>query len=150
MNVFLRVQKYPQVYFFMKNLILLSFFLLSLASTQAQSAKNDTIQTFYRRQPFLSFQNQDGIVLPTNDFIKSQAQPTFSAFSVKYGYAATKSRWQDYAYGMPYSGVGLMFAEFFNKEELGSPFALYAFQGTTISNLSARTKLNFEWFLLIS
>jgi len=131
----------------MRKLILLSIFLLSIVYTRAQNAKNDSTQTFYKRQPFVSFQMQEGVVLPTNDFIKSQERPTFSAVSLKYGYAATKNRWQDYAYGMPYGGVGLMFAEFFNKKELGSPFALYAFQGTTLSNLSARTKLNFEWFL---
>jgi hypothetical protein len=128
--------------------VLLIVFGLQIPQLQAINVKKDSAQVAVKSQPFLSLQTQEGTVLPTNDFIiNSKEKPTFSAVSLKYGFSATKTRWQDYAYGMPYSGVGLMFAEFFNKQELGSPFALYAFQGTTLSNLSRKTKLNFEWFL---
>lgn len=89
-----------------------------------------------------------GLVLPTNDFIsKSDKKPTFTSFSLRYGFASTGESWQDYAYGMPYGGIGIMYSEFYDKKSLGNPYTLYAFQGTTITKFSQRVKLNFEWNL---
>jgi len=132
----------------MRRQILLFFLILQVAQTLAQKISIDSTQTSSKRHPFVSLQVQNGLVLPTNDFIRnSKEKITFSTVSLKYGFSTTKARWQDYAYGMPYGGVGLMFMQFSNKQEIGSPFAIYSFQRTTILGRSTRTKLNFEWLL---
>lgn len=132
----------------MRKCILLTGLLLFAYASWSQTSKKDSTQITFKRQPFITVALNGGVVLPTNDFIiQSKSTPTFSSASLKYGYAATGSRWQDYAYGMPYGGVGFMVASFFDQQALGNPFALYAFQGTTLSQLSAKTKLNFEWNL---
>lgn len=149
MEVFLQgIKSNFKVYDSMRKFILLTGALLFTITSWSQSIKEDSTQETPKRKPFITLALNGGIVLPTNDFIiKSKDKPTFSSTALKFGYASTGKRWQDYAYGMPYGGVGLLVASFFDKKALGNPFALYAFQGTTLSQLSPKTKLNFEWNL---
>lgn len=49
------------------------------------------------------------------------------------------------AYIDAYQGIGLGYFDFGNRKELGSPFALYLFQGGSIARLSRQLSLNYEW-----
>ena len=44
-----------------------------------------------------------------------------------------------------YQGVGVASYSFFNHDEVGSPAALYVFQGATIARLGERLSLDYEW-----
>lgn len=128
-------------------LILLVFF---IKSASANSFKGlDSLSKNVLQRPVLSLNCQAGIVLPTNDFIKSQDNnPTYTSYSLKFGYSSIGDKWQDYAYGMPYGGIGLYVANFYNDNNaLGNPVALYAFQGTTLNDYSNALKFKFEWQL---
>ena len=132
----------------MKNFILVIAFLLTYAWSYSSSLQPDSTINKPKRNPILSFNFQSGAVLPTNDFINnSDKKPTFTSASLKFGYGSTGDRWQDYAYGMPYVGIGLYFAQFFDERSLGKPFALYAYQGATLTKISKKINLNYEWNL---
>lgn len=127
--------------------ILLLFIIKSASASSSTSP--DSLDKIKYQHPVLSLNYQGGIVLPTNDFVKKQENnPTFTSYSLKFGYAANGNRWQDYAYGMPYGGIGLNFINFYNDNgAFGSPFALYAFQGVTLNDYSKPLKFKFEWQL---
>jgi len=134
----------------MKRLSVLLLFLFVIKIALASNGTSqDSLDKKSARNPFLSFNYQGGAVLPTNDFVtKQKNKPTYNSYSLKYGYSAAGDRWQDYAYGMPYGGVGFYFANFYNDNDaLGNPFALYAFQGTTLNDYSKALKFKFEWQL---
>ena len=44
-----------------------------------------------------------------------------------------------------YQGVGVASYSFFNREAIGSPVALYVFQGARIAQLAERLSLDYEW-----
>lgn len=48
-------------------------------------------------------------------------------------------------YPTSYQGVGVSFNTFFDKEEIGTPVALYVFQGAQIARLAPRLSLGYEW-----
>ena len=51
---------------------------------------------------------------------------------------------------MPYYGIGFYSANFFDKKDLGLPFALYLFQGATVRRFNPKWALNYEWNLGMS
>jgi len=127
--------------------IILLLLVVHVAVAHKKDQKDSVAQAV--RHPVISLNYQGGVVLPTNDFVSQRkTNPTFTSYSLKFAYAATGTRWQDYAYGMPYAGIGLYFANFYNDNDaLGTPFALYAFQGTTLNDFSKPFKIKFEWQL---
>jgi hypothetical protein len=80
---------------------------------------------------FISAQANKGVVLPTNDFVKNEGISSFSAFSLKFCVASKGTSWQDFAYGLPYFGVGLYTANF-GDTRLGNPLSLFLLQGARI------------------
>ncbi len=132
----------------MKKISIILLLLIAKCSP-AISITADSLESKNPRHPIISLNAQGGAVLPTNDFVKQQQKkPTFTATSLKFAYAAKGDCWEDYAYGMPYGGIGLYTARFNNDNNaLGNPYALYAFQGTTLNDYSKALKFKFEWQL---
>lgn len=125
----------------------LCFFISLLAVTPLCSGnKAEPDSTRKRKEPsFLAINTMGGIVLPTNDYIKeSHSRPAFASLSLKYGIYSRGDRWEDVAYGMPYFGIGLFSARFFNKKALGYPISIYFFQGAEIKKLSRKVSLGYE------
>jgi hypothetical protein len=130
--------------------LLFILLLFIIKSTSASSGvSQDSLDKKKYQHPVLSFNTQGGLVLPTNDFVRKQTSDIiFTSYALKFGYAANGDRWQDYAYGMPYGGIGLYVVNFYNDNNaFGNPFALYAFQGVTLNDYSKALKLKFEWQL---
>ena len=48
-------------------------------------------------------------------------------------------------YPHTYQGIGVSYHSFFDKAEIGTPVAVYAFQGARIARLSSRLSLDYEW-----
>ncbi len=44
-----------------------------------------------------------------------------------------------------YQGIGVAWNTFFDKNEIGNPAAVYAFQGATLARLSPKLSLDYEW-----
>ncbi len=44
-----------------------------------------------------------------------------------------------------YQGIGVAWNTFFDKNEIGNPAAIYAFQGATLAQLSPKLSLDYEW-----
>lgn len=107
---------------------------------------NDSIRP--KLAHFITINTTDGAVFPTNDFVSGEHKiPHYSAVSLKYGFASKGDHWKDYAYGMPYMGIGAYTANFYREKDLGEPFSVYFFQGAQIHQFSPTLSLNYEWNL---
>lgn len=107
---------------------------------------------FVKQPQFVAIEQRDGWVLPTNKFIKSNKGPkAYSSLSVKYGMLSRGDSWEDFAYGMPYGGIGFWGANFYNHaKEMGNPMALYVFSGARMAQIGRKVDLNYEWNLGMS
>ena len=100
------------------------------------------------RNRFIGVQANSGIILQTDEFTSTFATRYYQSLSLKFGFRSTGNSWQDFAFGMPYVGVGLRFIDFPTKRDVfGNPIAVYMFHGGTIRNLSPRFSLHYEWNL---
>jgi len=94
---------------------------------------------------FLAVKAESGFVFQTNDFVIDEDIKGFSSLDLKFCHAAKGDRWQDYAYGMPYFGVGLS-ATTFHDHRLGTPISFYLIQGAQIFTLPLLS-FNYEFNL---
>lgn len=91
-----------------------------------------------------------GYVIPTHVFLEGQnmkGKPIEGSLSahLKYSFQFRPNSLTDRIYGGVYQGIGLAYYTFGNKEELGSPLAVYLFQGARIKSFNPRLSLNYEW-----
>ena len=131
----------------MIRLFLTSLLLLTFSSAWSNTPENN-IKT--KNATFIAFNSNIGTLLKTNDFLKKAEIPFSTSYALKFGFNAKGDDWRDFAYGMPYYGIGLYTIKFKDNDGLGTPISLYLFQGATISELSSRLKLNYEWNLGVS
>lgn len=68
-----------------------------------------------------------------------------SLYAIKYGFQARRGTSQDILYGSPYQGVGLFLSTYYHKQDLGTPWGIYLFQGARIAGISPRLSFNYEW-----
>lgn len=107
---------------------------------------NDSIKS--KPPHFMALNTTEGVVFATNDFVSGDNRiKNYTSFTLKYGIAAQGDNWKDYEYGMPTLGVGLYMANFHRKEDLGTPFSLFFFQGAQLRRFNPRWSLNYEWNL---
>ncbi len=91
-----------------------------------------------------------GYVFPSHKFLtgRNYAQKpintTISAH-LKYGVYLDPDSDLGRMYPDTYHGIGISYHNFFNDEELGSPYGLYIFQHSRIASLSSRLSLDYEW-----
>ncbi|MCC8147216.1 MAG: acyloxyacyl hydrolase [Bacteroidales bacterium] len=110
------------------------------------ASAGDSIQI--KTPQFITVNTNEGVVFPTNDFVAGEYKiPHYSSYSIKYGFSARGDDWEDYAYGMPYMGLSLYFANFYREKDLGRPFSLYLFQGAQLYTLKPKLTLHYEWNL---
>lgn len=64
---------------------------------------------------------------------------------LKYSFRLPPGTAADRVYGSSYQGIGLGYFDFGNHREMGTPVALYAFQGARITGITPRLSLNYEW-----
>ncbi len=112
----------------------------------------DSIAIKHDKKPlFLTVNLTEGGILPTEDFIShSGKMPLYTSSAVKFGVSPTGTQWQDIAYGMPYYGVGLYYADFHRSYDIGRPFSVFFLQGGLIGHFKRYWSLNYEWNLGVS
>ncbi len=94
-------------------------------------------------------------ILPANPFfsgMNKNRRPIRNSFSVhlNYSFQVRPDTYADRIYGGPYQGIGLAYYALEDREEVGTPVALYLFQGARIARLDPRISLNYEWNFGIS
>lgn len=115
----------------------------------AQSNRDTTRIQKEINYPFIALDSKGGTVLATNDFVSGDKKiPLYTSLSFKYGRYSSGNKWQDYAFGMPYWGVGIYTAHYFNRSSnIGHPISMYVLQGATITQFSKSLSLKYEWNL---
>ncbi|MCD8031591.1 MAG: acyloxyacyl hydrolase [Bacteroides sp.] len=94
-------------------------------------------------------------ILPTNPFFdgnNKNLRPIRISFPIhlKYSFQGQPDTYTDRIYGGPYQGIGLGYYALEDREELGTPVALYLFQGARIARLDPRISVNYKWNFGIS
>ncbi|MDH6305243.1 hypothetical protein M2463_002240 [Parabacteroides sp. PH5-13] len=127
-------------------LLLTIFFFLTTRGGYADVISTpDSISVKKKTPRFLALNGMGGLVIPSNDYIRDgNATPSYGSLSFKYGIYSKGDSWKDFAYGMPYYGVGIYTARFFNKKALGNPISLYLFQGGDLKIFNPRLSLKYE------
>lgn len=119
--------------------------LLTVNLNAATGLPGDTVAVASKKRPkFISLNIMGGKVLETNDYIKEGNNTYYMSNSFKYGIYSKGDTWQDFAYGMPYYGVGVYMANFFNKKGLGTPVSVYLFQGADLATFNSKWSLKYE------
>ena len=101
-----------------------------------------------KRASFVEVNNAFGWVLNTNFFLEDI--PGYQAFSLRYARASNGSTWEDFSYNMPFFGIGFYKPYFINNPGLGTPFSIYMFRGSTLTQFTDRLGLAFEMNLGLS
>lgn len=98
----------------------------------------------------ISAETRIGFVFPSNRFVRGEnlnGKPIDNAFSahLKYTFGFPEESFIDNIYSGAYQGLGLAYYNFGEPEQLGTPLALYLFQGARIVKFSSAVSLNYEW-----
>lgn len=94
-------------------------------------------------------------LIPTNDFFRGEnylGHRLNSASSIHLKYAFTFPSWsrEGLLHPTAYQGIGVACNTFFDHEEIGTPVALYVFQGARIADIGPKLTLDYEWNFGIS
>lgn len=98
----------------------------------------------------LGIDGRPAYIFPSNSFIKGEnrdMKPIKQSISahLKYSFQYYPNSYTDRIYRGAYQGIGLAYYSFESKEEIGSPLALYLFQGARIARFNPRLSFNYEW-----
>lgn len=98
----------------------------------------------------IGIEGRPGYICPTNSFLQGENgmhKRLNSAYSahLKYSFQLRPGTAADRVYGGSYQGIGLGYFDFANHTEIGTPIAIYAFQGARIAKLTPRLSLDYEW-----
>lgn len=149
----------------------LLFFILFISSFRSY-AQNDSIADYARSSSlsysedsplrihsdirktdrFIAMNSGFGEAFLTNEYLRERnSMPSYIAGTFKFGMRANGNQWTDYAYGMPYIGVGVYSLNIFGKESrMGTPVSVYLFSGSRIKTFSERMWWAYEWNLGMS
>ncbi|MCD8183291.1 MAG: acyloxyacyl hydrolase [Bacteroides sp.] len=98
----------------------------------------------------LGIEGRPGYIFPTSSFLRGEnglhryLQSAYSAH-LKYSFQVAPGTAADKVYGGAYQGIGLGYFDFGDHREMGTPIALYLFQGARIAEFTPRLSLNYEW-----
>ena len=130
----------------------LLLFCLSMFFLTNTIGQNSIDSALYSR-PFiyqLGIEARPGYIFRINPFLKGETKtgkPIKHLYSthLKYSFKFQPNSYVNKIYREVYQGIGLSHYSIDNRDEIGTPIALYLFQGATIANLSQRLSLNYEW-----
>lgn len=129
----------------------IAFCLLCVAGSvgaQVLQQPNDTVRRGIVHR--LGVDVRPGYVFPTRSFFEGDnaaGKPINTALGVhlKYAFQFSPDSRLGRLYPHAYQGIGVAYNTFFNSAEVGTPVALYAFQGARIARLSPSLTLDYEW-----
>lgn len=98
----------------------------------------------------LGIEGRAGYIFPTSSFLRGEndmrkIMRSVCSAHLKYSFRLPPGTAADRVYGSSYQGIGLGYFDFGNRREMGTPVALYAFQGARIAGITPRLSLNYEW-----
>lgn len=117
------------------------------AALHAQTAA-DTLR--HRPTHGIGIDLRPGYVFPTAGFFRGDnaAQSpinTTLGVHLKYAFRFSPQSRLGRLYPSAYQGIGMAWNTFFNADEVGTPSAIYVFQGARIARLAPRLTLDYEW-----
>lgn len=123
------------------------------AAVQAQNLQADPtlrLSDFRSATHRLGLDFRPSYVVPTHAFFEGEnasGKATRTALSghLKYSFQFDRQSQWGRLYPYAYQGIGLSYNYFDGHQELGSPVALYVFQGSRIATLSPSLSLDYEW-----
>lgn len=77
--------------------------------------------------------------------ISCRAIPAATSAHLQYSFSFPASSTFGQLFPTSYQGIGLSWYSFFNHEAIGSPAAIYVFQGARIAQLTENLSLDYEW-----
>ncbi len=119
-------------------------------SDYASETARDTVPFAKRIIHRLGVEGRMGYIFPTNPFLEGynrsgkSISTTYSGH-LKYSFQFRPHTAADQVYIGAYQGIGLGYFDFGNRQELGSPIALYVFQGGRLAQITPQLSLNYEW-----
>lgn len=133
-------------------LALLTALCLPLAGgvVRAQSLQQSSDTLRHRPSHSIGFDLRPSYVFPTRSFFtgdNAAGKPINTALSahLKYAFRFSPDSRLGYLYPYAYQGIGMAYNTFFNSSEVGTPVAVYAFQGSRIAKLAPGLTLDYEW-----
>lgn len=125
--------------------------------TYDSNSKNrlDTASFTQRFIQRIGIEGRTGYIFPTNPFLKGDSHfmkeiKNTHSVHLRYSFQVRPHTAADKAYIGAYQGLGIGYFDFGNRKEIGSPLAIYLFQGGRIAKFSPRLSLNYEWDFGIS
>lgn len=116
--------------------------------TKPIEQKNDSTSRALIHQIGIDF--RPGYVAPTNSFLagdnaQQKAINQSLSLHLKYAFRFSPNSYLGKLYPHAYQGIGISYNSFSRPEELGTPVAVYAFQGAPLVQLSRRLSIDYEW-----
>lgn len=117
---------------------------------QAQSLQQSSDTLRHRPSHSIGFDLRPSYVFPTRSFFtgdNAAGKPINTALSahLKYAFRFSPDSRLGRLYPYAYQGIGVAYNTFFNSSEVGTPVAVYAFQGSRIAQLVPGLTLDYEW-----
>ena len=133
----------------MMRLLLLLLLCLPISLAARNAVRTDSLPKG-RPVHSIGLETHPGYVFPTRSFFKGdnaagKAIRTTVSVHLKYAFRFAPDTRLGKLYPHTYQGVGLAYNSFFNKAEVGTPVALYVFQGAPIIRLTDRLSIDYEW-----
>lgn len=131
-----------------KYILVITLELILAINYALASDTNDSIpsRTIHR----LGIELHPSYVIPTHKFLRGKnlnGEPIRFAISghLKYAFRFKEDSRFHKMYPHAYQGIGISYGTFINAPELGSPFGIYAYQGSRIKEIRKNLTLDYEW-----
>lgn len=117
---------------------------------RAQSLQQPSDTLRHRPSHSIGFDLRPSYVFPTRSFFtgnNAAGEPINTALSahLKYAFRFSPASRLGRLYPYAYQGIGVAYNTFFNSSEVGTPVAVYVFQGSRIAKLAPGLTLDYEW-----
>lgn len=117
---------------------------------RAQSLQQSSDTLRHRPLHSIGFDLRPSYVFPTSSFFRGNnavGEPINTALSahLKYAFRFSPDSRLGRLYPYAYQGIGVAYNTFFNSSEVGTPVAVYVFQGSRIAQLAPKLTLDYEW-----
>lgn len=114
------------------------------------SADIDTLSFAHRYIHRLDVEVRPDYIIPSHSFLKGNnetGEKMRTAFSIhaKYAFQFHPDSYVDRIYKNVYQGVGVAYYNFGEQHYLGTPVALFLYQGARLAQFSPVLSLNYEW-----
>lgn len=120
--------------------------LLAAAASVARAEEADSARFVHR----IGMNARPSYLLPTNKFFRGDNElgkrlDKSGSVHLQYSFSFPQNSRFGKLYPTAYQGIGVSWNTFFDNKEIGSPTAVYVFQGARLARFSTRLSLDYEW-----